>query len=62
MTLPALKDLFARNRAKATGLWRLGLEPNRTVFLESGDIVFASSTFPQDRLKLDLKLISCLGR
>ncbi len=50
MTLPALKDLFARNRAKATGLWRLGLEPNRTVFLESGDIVFASSTFPQDRL------------
>ena len=50
MTLPALKDLFARNRAKATGLWRLGLEPNRTIYIEAGDVVFASSTFPQDRL------------
>jgi hypothetical protein len=50
MSLPALKDLFARHRAHATGLWRLGQEPNRTVFLEAGDIVFATSTHPPDRL------------
>ena len=50
MNLPALKDLFARHRARATGLWRLGQEPGRTVFLESGDIVFATSTHPLDRL------------
>jgi outer membrane biosynthesis protein TonB len=50
MSLPALKDLFARHRARATGLWRLGQEPQRTVFLEAGDIVFAASTHPLDRL------------
>ncbi len=50
MSLPALKDLFVRQRARATGLWRLGQEPNRTVFLEAGDIVFAASTHPLDRL------------
>lgn len=50
MSLPALKDLFARHRARATGLWRLGQEPTRTVFIEAGDIVFASSTHPLDRL------------
>jgi hypothetical protein len=50
MSLPALKDLFARHRARATGLWRLGQEPNRTVFMEAGDIVFAASTHPLDRL------------
>ncbi|MFZ1376714.1 MAG: DUF4388 domain-containing protein [Geothrix sp.] len=50
MSLPALKDLFARHRARATGLWRLGQEPHRTVFMESGDIVFAASTHPLDRL------------
>ncbi|MDP1830736.1 MAG: SPOR domain-containing protein [Geothrix sp.] len=50
MSLPALKDLFARHRARATGLWRLGQEPTRTVFLEAGDIVFAASTHPLDRL------------
>lgn len=50
MSLPALKDLFARHRARATGLWRLGQEPQRTVFLELGDVVFASSTHPLDRL------------
>jgi len=50
MSLLALKDLFARHRARATGLWRLGQEPGRTVFLEAGDIVFASSTHPLDRL------------
>jgi septal ring-binding cell division protein DamX len=50
MSLPALKDLFARHRARATGLWKLGQDPSRTVFLESGDIVFAASTHPLDRL------------
>ncbi len=50
MSLPALKDLFARHRARLTGLWRLGQEPGRTVFMEVGDIVFAASTYPQDRL------------
>ncbi len=50
MSLPALKDLFARHRKRATGLWRLGQDPQRTVFLEQGDIVFAASTHPLDRL------------
>ena len=50
MSLPALKDLFARHRTRATGLWRLGQEPNRTVFMEAGDIVFATGTHPLDRL------------
>ena len=50
MSLLALKDLFARHRARVTGLWRLGQEPTRTVFLDAGDIVFASSTHPLDRL------------
>ncbi|HJV48290.1 MAG TPA: DUF4388 domain-containing protein [Geothrix sp.] len=50
MSLPALKDLFARHRARTTGVWRLGQDPYRTVFIESGDIVFAASTHPLDRL------------
>lgn len=50
MSLPALKDLFARHRQKATGLWKLGQEPQRTVYLEHGDVVFAGSTHPLDRL------------
>ncbi len=50
MSLLALKDLFARHRARATGHWRLGQEPGRIVFMEAGDIVFASSTHPLDRL------------
>jgi hypothetical protein len=50
MSLTALKDLFARRRAQATGIWRLGQEPQRTIFLEAGDVVFATSTHPQDRL------------
>ena len=50
MSLPALKDLFARHRTRATGLWRLGQEPSRTVFLDHGDVVFATSNHPQDRL------------
>ena len=50
MSLSALTDLFARHRARATGLWRLGQDPHRTIFMEAGDIVFATSTHPLDRL------------
>ncbi|HJV37338.1 MAG TPA: DUF4388 domain-containing protein [Geothrix sp.] len=50
MSLPALKDLFARHRTGATGLWRLGQEPNRIVYFEGGNVVFAASSHPQDRL------------
>ena len=50
MSLSALKDLFARHRQKATGPWRLGQDPQRTVFLEHGDVVIAGSTHPLDRL------------
>ena len=50
MTRLALQDLFHRHREKATGLWKLGHEPSRTVYFEAGDIVFAQSTYPADRL------------
>ncbi|WP_257309271.1 DUF4388 domain-containing protein [Geothrix fuzhouensis] len=50
MSLLALKDLFARHRAGATGLWRLGQEPSRTIFFDHGEVVFASSGHLQDRL------------
>lgn len=50
MTLLALQDLFRHHRERATGLWKLGVEPNRTIFLEAGDVVFAQSTHPMDRL------------
>lgn len=50
MTLLAANDLFQRARAKATGVWKLGLDPHRMIFLDHGDIVFAQSTWPQDRL------------
>lgn len=50
MTRLAFQDLFQRHREKATGLWKLGQEPSRTVFFDSGDIVFAQSTYPSDRL------------
>ena len=50
MTLAALQDLFRHHRDRATGLWKLGTEPSRTVFFESGDIVFAQSTHTMDRL------------
>ncbi|WP_243300916.1 DUF4388 domain-containing protein [Geothrix oryzisoli] len=50
MSLPALKDLFARHRAEATGIWRLGQEPNRTIYFEQGSVVFAVSTHAPDRL------------
>lgn len=50
MSLPALKDLFARHRTGATGLWRLGQEPNRVVYFDGGNVVFAASSHSQDRL------------
>ena len=50
MTLAALQDLFRHHRDRATGLWKLGTEPSRTVFFDSGDIVFAQSTHTMDRL------------
>ena len=50
MTLSALQDLFSRHRERATGIWKLGQDPNRTIFLDNGDIVFAQSTHPLDRL------------
>ncbi len=50
MTLWALQDLFRRHRERATGLWKLGTEGTRTLFLEAGDIVFGASNRPQDRL------------
>lgn len=50
MTLPSLLDIFQRHRAKDTGVWKLGTDPNRLIFFEFGDIVFAQSTHPQDRL------------
>ncbi|HWQ10703.1 MAG TPA: DUF4388 domain-containing protein, partial [Holophaga sp.] len=50
MTLAALQDLFLHHRDRATGLWKVGTEPNRVVFFEYGDIVFAQSTYPSDRL------------
>lgn len=50
MSLRALQDLFRRHREKATGLWKLGDDPARTVYLDAGDIVFAHSTHALDRL------------
>lgn len=50
MSLHALQDLFRRHREKATGIWKLGEDPARTVYLDAGDIVFAHSTHALDRL------------
>jgi hypothetical protein len=50
MSLAALQDLFRRYREKATGIWKLGTDPSRTIFLDYGDAVFAQSTHLQDRL------------
>ena len=51
MTLSTAPDLFRRCRERETGHWRVGGEStSRTVHLDSGDIVFASSNFPEDRL------------
>jgi hypothetical protein len=50
MSLTALKDLFSRRRERSTGIWTLGDDPKRTIFIEEGDVVFATSTHPLDRL------------
>lgn len=48
--MQALQDLFLRHRAKASGVWQLGGDKGRTLFLEAGDVVFAQSGLPSDRL------------
>jgi len=50
MSLFALQDLFRQYREKATGVWTLGKDPGRTIFIDYGDTVFAQSTHLQDRL------------
>ena len=50
MSLLALQDLFRRYREKATGVWTLGKDPGRTIYIDYGDTVFAQSTHLQDRL------------
>lgn len=50
MSLVALQDLFLRHRERRSGVWKVGEEPSRTLFLDAGDIVFAQSTAPEDRL------------
>jgi len=50
MSLFALQDLFRRYREKATGVWTLGKDPGRTIYIDYGDTVFAQSTHLQDRL------------
>lgn len=50
MSLDALQDLFSRIRDGATGVWRVGQDPHRAIFLDGGQIVFAQSTHPLDRL------------
>jgi len=50
MSLLALQDLFRRYREKATGVWTLGKDPGRTIYIDYGDTVFAQSTHAQDRL------------
>jgi hypothetical protein len=50
MSLLALQDLFRRYREKATGVWTLGKDPGRTIFIDYGDTVFAQSSHPHDRL------------
>ena len=50
MSLLALQDLFRRYREKATGVWTLGKDPGRTIYIDYGDTVFAQSSHLQDRL------------
>ena len=48
--MKALLDLFARHRNRETGIWTLGNDPQRTIFLERGLVAFAQSTHPLDKL------------
>ena len=50
MSLLALQDLFRRYRDRATGVWKLGQDPSRTIYFDYGDTVFAQSTHLADRL------------
>ena len=50
MTLKTIPDIFRRCRGRETGHWRVGGELARTVHFDSGDIVFASSNHPSDKL------------
>jgi len=50
MTLHALPNLFQRCREKKTGHWCVGRDHKRTIYLDMGDIVFASSTYAEDKL------------
>ena len=48
--MKSLLDLFARHRNRETGVWTLGADPQRTIFLEGGQVAFAQSTHPLDKL------------
>ncbi|MBS1766304.1 MAG: hypothetical protein JST05_02735 [Acidobacteria bacterium] len=48
--MKALLDLFARHRNRETGIWTLGQDPQRTIYLEQGLVAFAQSTHPLDKL------------
>lgn len=48
--MKALLDLFARHRSRETGVWTLGNDPQRTIYLERGLLAFAQSTHPLDKL------------
>ncbi|HJV22149.1 MAG TPA: DUF4388 domain-containing protein [Holophagaceae bacterium] len=50
MSLLALQDIFLRHRERKSGVWKVGDDPSRTLFIDSGDIVFAQSTAAEDKL------------
>ncbi len=50
MSLLALQDIFLRHRERRSGVWKIGDDPSRTLFLDAGDIVFAQSTSAEDKL------------
>jgi hypothetical protein len=50
MSLLALQDIFLRHRERRSGVWKIGDDPSRTLFLDAGDIVFAQSTAAEDKL------------
>ncbi len=50
MSLQALQDLFVRHREGHTGAWRMGSDPQRTIYLEQGRVGLAQSTHPLDKL------------
>ncbi|HJV90589.1 MAG TPA: DUF4388 domain-containing protein [Holophagaceae bacterium] len=50
MSLLALQDIFLRHRERRSGVWKVGDDPSRTLFIDTGDIVFAQSTAAEDKL------------